>query len=57
MLAEVSIVREPEEPHARRYTVDDDRLWEAQPTLTAEQFGLEDVSDEEWKELFEALAE
>lgn len=53
----VSVVEEPEEPHLRLYAVDDERLWESRPRLRAEEFALEDVTDEEWDAFYAALAE
>ena len=53
----VSVVEQPDESHLRIYTVDDDRLWEARPQLRADEFALEDVSDDEWDAFYSALAD
>jgi hypothetical protein len=39
------------------YSVDDERRWESRPRLRAEEFALEDVTDEEWDALRSALAD
>ncbi len=51
------MVEQPEEPHLRLFTVDDERLWESRPRLLAEEFALEDVTDEEWDAFYSALAD
>jgi len=53
----VAIVEQPEPPGLRSFTVDDDRLAAALPLLSAEQFALEDVTDEEWEAFHAAIAE
>lgn len=53
----MSVVEQPEEPHLRLYAVDDERLWDSQPRLGAEEFALEDVTDDEWDAFYSALAE
>lgn len=51
------MVQHPEEPHLRLFTVDDEHLWESRPRLRAEEFVLEDVTDEEWDAFYSALAD
>jgi hypothetical protein len=51
------VVEQPDEPHLRLYTVDDDRLWDARPRLQSEEFALEEVTDDEWDAFYGALAE
>lgn len=53
----MSVVEHPEQPHLRLFTIDDDHLWEARPRLSAAEFALEDVTDEEWDAFYAALAE
>jgi hypothetical protein len=53
----MSRVEQPEEPHLRLFTVEDERLWESRPHLTADEFALEDVTDEEWEAFYAALAD
>jgi hypothetical protein len=53
----MSVVGQPEKPHLRLFTVDDERLWESRLRLTAEEFALEDVTNEEWEAFYAALAE
>jgi hypothetical protein len=53
----MSVVEQPERPHLRSFTVDDDRLAEARPQLTPEEFALEDVTDEEWAAFHDAIAD
>jgi hypothetical protein len=53
----VSVVEQPDEPHLRLYTVDDERLWESRPRLGPEEFALDEVTDEEWDRFYAALAE
>ncbi len=53
----MSVVEQPEEPHLRLYTVDDERLWESRPRLRAEESALEGVTDEEWEGFYSALAD
>jgi hypothetical protein len=53
----VSVVEQPEEPHLRLYTVDDERLWDSRLQLRAEEFALEDVTDEEWDAFYSALTD
>ena len=53
----MSTVEKPEEPHLRRFTVDDDQLWDSRPRLSAEEFALEGVTDEEWDDFYAALAD
>lgn len=56
-LVGMTAVEQPEEPHLRLFTVDDERLWESRPRLTAEEFALEDVTDEEWEAFYAALTD
>lgn len=51
------MVEQPEEPHLRLFTAEDERLWESRPRLRAEELTLEDVTDEEWDAFYAALAE
>lgn len=51
------MVEQPEEPHLRLYTVDDERLWESRPRLDAEEFALQDLTDGEWEAFYSALAD
>lgn len=53
----LSVVEQPEQPHLRLFTVDDERLWESRPRLRAEDFALEDVTDEEWDAFYSALTD
>jgi hypothetical protein len=53
----VSVVEQPEEPHLRQYAVHDERLWDSRQQLRAEEFALEDVTDEEWDAFSSALAD
>lgn len=53
----VSVVEQPEEPHLRLFTVDDEHLWASRPRLRVEEFVLDDVSDDEWDAFYAALAE
>ncbi|MGH9223825.1 MAG: hypothetical protein ACRD2W_08590 [Acidimicrobiales bacterium] len=53
----MSVVEQPEEPHLRLYAVDDERLWESRPRLRAQEFALEDVTNEEWEAFYSALAD
>ncbi|MGH9278881.1 MAG: hypothetical protein ACRD12_12355 [Acidimicrobiales bacterium] len=53
----MSVVEQPEEPHLRLYAVDDERLWESRPRLHAEEFALDDVSDDEWEAFYSALSD
>jgi hypothetical protein len=53
----VSVVEQPEEPHLRLFTVDDERLWESRPRLGPEEFALDEVTDEEWDSFHAVLAE
>ena len=53
----MSVVEQPDEPHLRLYTADDERLWESRPRLRAEEFALDDISDEELDAFYAALAE
>ena len=51
------MVEQPEGPHLRLFTVEDERLWESRPRLRADELALEDVTDEEWDAFYAALAE
>lgn len=53
----VSVVEQPDEPHLRLYAVADERLWESRPRLRAQEFALQDVTDEEWEAFYAALAD
>jgi hypothetical protein len=39
------------------FTVDDDHLWDSRPRLGADEFALDDVSDDEWDAFYAALAD
>lgn len=56
-LGAVSLVEQPEEPHLRLFTADDEHLWDSRPRLSAEEFAFEDVTDEEWDAFYACLAE
>jgi hypothetical protein len=51
------VVEQPDEPHLRQYTGDDERLWESRPRLHTEEFALQDLTDEEWEAFYSALAD
>jgi hypothetical protein len=53
----VSVIKQPEESHLRLYTANDERLWESRPRLRAEEFALDEVTDEEWDAFYATLAE
>ena len=53
----MSVVEQPDGGHLRSFTVDDDRLNSALPILSAEEFALEDVTDEEWDSFHAAIAD
>lgn len=53
----VSVVEQAEEPHLRMFIVDDARLWERRQRPSLEELAIEGVSDEEWSDFYEALAE
>lgn len=53
----MSVVEQPEEPELRLFTVDDERLWDSRPRLSAADFALDDVTDDEWTSFFVSLAE
>jgi hypothetical protein len=46
-----------EEPRLHLFTVDDPRLWEFRSQLSAEEFAIPDVSDEEWDKFHAIVAE
>lgn len=52
-----TIEQHDEEPQLHLFTVDDPRLWEFRPRLTAEEFAIPGVSDEEWESFHAILAE
>lgn len=45
------------EPQLHLFTVDDPRLWEFRSRLTAEEFAIPGLSDEEWETFHAILAE
>jgi hypothetical protein len=53
----MTLVEEPEQPHLRLYTIDDDALATARPLLTPEEFALADVTDDEWDAFHQALTD
>jgi hypothetical protein len=53
----VSVVEQPGDPHLRVYRVDDEHLWDSRPQLSAEQFALDDVGDDEWDAFYAALTD
>jgi hypothetical protein len=53
----VSIAEHPNEPHLRRYTVDDPALWDARPQMSREELTIEGLSDEEWDTFHKIIAE
>lgn len=53
----MSVIEQPEEPRLRMYTVDDERLWDSRPHLGAEEFALQDVTEDEWEAFYSALAD
>ncbi|HUR17622.1 MAG TPA: hypothetical protein VMZ51_01640 [Acidimicrobiales bacterium] len=52
----MSDVEQPDRPHLRSSTVDDDRLADARPLLSSEEFALTDVTDDEWDAFHAAIA-
>ena len=52
-----AVVEQPDEPHLRLYTADDERLWDSRSRLHAEEFALDEISDEELDAFYAALAE
>jgi len=53
----MSVVEQPEPPPLRSFTVDDDRLADALPLLSPDEFALDDITDEEWDAFHAAIAE
>lgn len=53
----MSVVEQPDRPHLRSFTVDDDRLADARPLLSSEEFALTDVTDDEWDAFHAAIAD
>jgi hypothetical protein len=53
----VSVVEQPEQPHLRLFTVDDERLWDAKPRLSAEDFALREATNRELDAFYAALAD
>ncbi len=53
----MSFLEQPEEPHLRLFTVDDEQLWESTPRLGPEEFALDEVTDDEWDSFYAVLAE
>ena len=53
----MSVVEQPDSPHLRSFTVDDDRLSDARPLLSPEEFALNGVTDEEWDAFHAAIAD
>ena len=53
----MSVVEQPGEPNLRLFTVDDERLWESRPRFGAEDFALDDVTDDEWDAFYAVLAQ
>lgn len=53
----MSVVEQPEHPPLRLFTVDDERLWDSRPHLSAEEFTLQEAVDDEWDALYVVLAE
>ena len=56
-LKAMSVVEQPDPPHLRSFTVDDDRLADARPLLSSEEFALTDVTDDEWDAFHAAIAD
>ncbi len=52
-----SVEHHDEESHLHLFTVDDPRLWEFRSRLTAEEFSIPDLSDEEWESFHAIIAE
>jgi len=48
---------QPERPQLRSFTVDDECLAQARPRLSADEFALADVTDEEWIAFHVAIAD
>ncbi len=53
----MSVVEQPDGGRLRSFTVDDDRLVSALPMLSAEEFALDDITDEEWDAFHAAIAD
>ena len=53
----MSVVEQPERRPLRSFTVDDDRLADALPVLSADEFALDDLTDEEWDAFHAAIAD
>jgi hypothetical protein len=53
----MSVVEQPERRPLRSFTVDDDRLADALPLLSVDEFALDDVTDEEWDAFHAAIAD
>ncbi len=53
----MSVLEQPERRPLRSFTVDDDRLADALPQLNAQEFALEEVTDEEWDAFHATIAE
>ncbi len=52
----MSLVEQPDRRPLRSFTVDDDRLAGALPTLSPDEFALDDVTDDEWEAFHAAIA-
>jgi hypothetical protein len=48
---------QPEQQSLRSYTVDDDRLARALPSLTPDEFALDEITDAEWDAFHAAIAD
>lgn len=53
----MSVVEQPDEPHLRVFTVDDEELWASRALLAPDEFTLDDVTEGEWDSFYAVLAE
>lgn len=53
----MSVVEQPEREPLRSFTVDDDRLTGALPSLTPDEFALDEITDVEWDAFHAAIAD
>lgn len=58
IVVSVSTVERPEEEHRLHlFKVDDPRLWEPRPRLSADEIAIEGLTDEEWDTFHAIIAE
>ena len=53
----MSVLEQPERRPLRSFTVDDDRLAGALPSLTPDEFALDEITDAEWDAFHAAIAD